>query len=294
MLKVLTFVNILVLRNLSNSRGGEIIGQSDVLVSVIVPARNSAKTMARCLMSVKEQTHKNIEILVIDAFSDDDTYKIASGLGAKVYLLEGERTKAKNFAILKSAGDFLLFIDSDMILEPHVIEGCVRLSLIDRKIGGIIIPERSIGPGFWVRVRDFERSLYAGSKIESARFFVKKYVELAGGFDEGVIAYEESTLPQRIENIGMIVGARISSFILHIEEGFMLRKWLRKKRYYSMSSKLYSMKYEYYAKSQLSVFNRFHIFLGEKKWKTLLRHPVLSSGMFILKTLEFIASMRIN
>jgi glycosyltransferase involved in cell wall biosynthesis len=270
------------------------LARCDALVSVIVPARNSAKTIARCLMSIKEQTHTDIEILVIDALSDDGTYEIASGLGAKVYLLEGERTKAKNFALSKSGGEFLLFVDSDMILEPHVIEECVRLSLLDCKIGGIIIPERSIGPGFWVRVRDFERSLYAGSKIESARFFVKKYVELAGGFDEGVIAYEESTLPQRIENIGMNVDARISSFILHIEDGFMLRKWLRKKRYYSMSSKLYSMKYEYYAKSQLSVFNRFHIFLGEKKWKTLLRHPVLSSGMFILKTLEFIASMRIN
>jgi glycosyltransferase involved in cell wall biosynthesis len=270
------------------------LARCDALVSVIVPARNSAKTIARCLMSIKEQTHTDIEILVIDALSDDGTYEIASGLGAKVYLLEGERTKAKNFALSKSGGEFLLFVDSDMILEPHVIEECVRLSLLDCKIGGIIIPERSIGPGFWVRVRDFERSLYAGSKIESARFFVKKYVELTGGFDEGVIAYEESTLPQRIENIGLNVDARISSFILHIEEGFRLRKWLHKKRYYSMSSKLYSMKYEYYAKSQLSAFYRFHIFLGEKKWKTLLRHPVLSSGMFILKTLEFIASMRIN
>jgi glycosyltransferase involved in cell wall biosynthesis len=283
---------------MSNSMRGEIIGQRikipprDALVSVIVPTRNSAKTIERCLRSVKDQTHRNIEIFVIDAFSDDNTYEIGSGLGANMFLLQGERTQAKNFAVSKSSGEFLLFLDSDMILEPRVVEECVRLSLADSKIGGIIIPERSVGPGFWVRVRDFERSLYAGSKIESARFFVKEFVKLVGGFDEGVVAYEESTLPQKIENIRMTVDARITSFILHIEDGFSLSKWLRKKRYYSISSKSYSMKYENYAKMQLGILYRFHIFLGGGKWKTLIRHPILSAGMFVLKTLEFVASTR--
>jgi glycosyltransferase involved in cell wall biosynthesis len=285
---------------MSNSMGEDIIGQRikiaphDALISIIVPTRNSAKTIDKCLRSVRDQTYRNIEIFVIDAFSNDNTYEIASGLGANVFLLQGERTQAKNFATSKSSGEFLLFLDSDMILEPGVVEECVKLSSLDSKIGGIVIPERSIGPGFWVRVRDFERSFYAGSKIESARFFVKKYVELVGGFDEGVVAYEESTLPQKIENIGMNVDARTSSFILHIEDSFRLEKWLRKKRYYSKSSKSYSIKYKEYAKSQLSIRYRIRIFLGGEKWKTLIRHPTLSSGMFILKALEFIASMRLK
>ena len=50
-----------------------------------------------------------------------------------------------------------------------------------------------------MRVRDFERTLYSGSKIESARFFIKRFVSQVGGFDEDVIFYEESTLPQKIE-----------------------------------------------------------------------------------------------
>src|SRR5690606_28940755 len=87
----------------------------------------------------------------------------------------------------------------------------------------------SVGDGFWIRVRDFERSFYSGSKIESARFFKKQYVKDVGGFDENYVFFEESTLPQKLEKVGMSVNARISSYIMHHEENFNLRGWLRKK-----------------------------------------------------------------
>jgi glycosyltransferase involved in cell wall biosynthesis len=262
-------------------------------VSIIIPTKNSSKTIGKCLESIKEQTHKNFEILIIDNYSSDNTAEIVSRFGTKILLLEGERTKAKNFGISNAVGEFLLFIDSDMILQPHVIEECLRICSENDRIAGVIIPERSIGSGFWVRVRDFERSLYAGSKIESSRFFINKFVTQVGGFDEDVIAYEESTLPKKIEDIGMKVDARIKSFILHVEEGFNLLKWLRKKRYYSASAKLYSNKYKGNATLQLGILYRVRIFLANGKWKILLRHPILSTGVFILKALEFLFSRRI-
>ena len=112
-----------------------------------------------------------------------------------------------------------------------MLKNALEFGLLIGSIVTIIIPERSIGSGFWVRVRDFERRLYEGSKVESPRFFVKNFVTQVGGFDEEVVAYEESTLPQKLEDIGMDVNARITSLILHDEEGFDLRKWLNKKRY---------------------------------------------------------------
>jgi hypothetical protein len=75
-----------------------------------------------------------------------------------------------------------------MILHPYVVEECLRTWNTSRKVTGIIIPERSIGTSFWVRVRDFERKLYEGSKVESAQFFVKSFVTQVGGFDEEVVA----------------------------------------------------------------------------------------------------------
>jgi hypothetical protein len=179
-----------------------------------------------------------------------------------------------------------------MMLQPEVIHNCVEVCLEDSCIAGVIIPEHSIGDGFWVRVRDYERSLYAGTKIESARFFRKKFVTQVGGFDEDIVAYEEATLPCKIEGIGMNVNARITSYIFHIEEGFRIGTWLQKKRYYSETAQTYLKKYKELASLQLSVHHRLKIILGNGNWKYLIKHPVLSLGLFILKLLEFFAFLR--
>ena len=261
-------------------------------VSVIIPTLNSAKTLYKCLESIILQSYENIEIIVIDGYSSDNTTEIASKFNATIYLIAGERTTAKNYGISKSTGDFLFFVDSDMIVQPDVISECVFICSGNRTIVGVVIPERSVGCRFWVRVRDFERTLYTGSKIESARFFRKPFVVQVGGFDEDITFYEESTLPQKLEMRGRIVNKRISSFILHDEEEFDLAKWLRKKHYYSANAALYSRKYPKYAKIQTKISHRIRILLSNCNWKKLIRHPTLSIGLFLLKTLEFFASRR--
>ena len=186
-----------------------------MLVSVVIPTKNNGNTIANCLKSIEDQTYKETEIILVDGFSDDDTARLAQEMDARVITLEGERTKAKNHGLRICRGRYICFIDSDMILGERVIEQCVESC--KGNVAGVIIPERSIGKGFWVEVRDFERSLYSGSKIESARFFDRDIALKAGGFDESVIAYEESTLPQKIEALGYRVDARTSDSILHDE-----------------------------------------------------------------------------
>lgn len=259
------------------------------LVSVIIPTRNSARTIRECLDSINNQSYSNIEVIVIDALSTDETPEIAARLGARVISLDSERASAKNEGISKSCGEFLLFIDSDMVLEKAVVQECVELCKSNKKLGGVIIPERSIGSSFWVRVRAFERSLYAGSKIESARFFKRAPVLRVEGYDEEFVFFEESTLPQRIENLGMDVHTRISSVVLHDESNFEIRKWLGKKKYYYDTAKTYGRKYRY-GKYQMSMRYRAQVFVGNGNWKSLMRHPVLSAGLFTLKILELIAS----
>ena len=259
-------------------------------VSIVIPTINSAKTLYRCLRSIRLQSYKNIEIIVVDAHSLDRTTQIASNFNAKIYLAAGERTAAKNFGISKSTGEFLLFIDSDMILQTAVISECVSMCSYDYNVAGVIIPERSVGTSFWVKVRDFERSLYSGSKIESARFFRKSFVVQVGGFDEDIIFYEESTLHQKLEMLGLIVNKRSNSVILHDEEEFDLAEWLRKKKYYSTNAALYASKFPTYAEIQTKIYQRIRIFTSNSNWKKLVRHPVLSVGLFLLKSLEFLAS----
>jgi len=269
----------------SNLKRVEFIGS----VSVIIPTKNSDSTLRRCLESLRRQTFQNLEMLVVDDKSKDDTTNIAKEFKATIFTIEGERTAAKNFASKRASGDFLLFLDSDMIIEPTVIEKCLR-AMSDPRTGGVIIPEKTVGSGFWIQVRDFERSFYFGTKIESARFFATREVLKVGGFDEDLITYEESTLPQKIEKNGLKTDVRISSFILHDEGNFNLKEWLKKKRYYASTANTYRQRYPVYSKHQMSISYRVGIYLRNGNWIKLLKHPDLTSGLIILKSLEFFFS----
>ncbi len=260
---------------------------SKPLVSIVIPTYNSEKTLPLCLASIKRQTYGNIEVIVVDNFSTDRTVEIARSYGAKVIQVRSERAKAKNIGLKHARGKYVLFIDSDMELTPRVVEECVKLAESDPRIGGIIIPERSIGNNYWARVRDFERSFYAGTPIESARFFRRDLALQVGGYDEDIVFYEESTLPQKIEGLGYNAKSRITSYILHHEEDFSLLKWLKKKYYYSKTACKYKRRYNTYAIKQINLLYRFSLFL---KNKDFYMKPLLALGVIALKFLEYSVS----
>ena len=257
------------------------------LVSVVIPTYNSEKTLAKCLESIKNQTYNNTESIIVDNFSIDKTTEIARGHGANVIKIEAIRSKARNIGIQQSNGHFVLCIDSDMELTENVVKGCVDVFQEGKKVGGIVIPERSIGNNFWVKVRDFERSFYAQTEIESARFFKKDIAQSVGGYEEDVVFYEESTLPQKIADLGFNINLRINSYILHNEYNFALSNWLKKKFFYAKTLCSYARKYKSYAVKQYSLSYRYLIFLKNKKFYS---KPLLAIGVLILKTLEFLSA----
>jgi glycosyltransferase involved in cell wall biosynthesis len=257
------------------------------LVSVVIPTFNSEKTIGKCLDSIKNQTYKNVEIIIVDKNSNDKTVEIAKRYGARVFVVDAkERSEQKNFGIKKAKGKYVLFLDSDMELTPKVIEECY-IKINSENVGGLIIPERSIGNSFWVKVRDFERRFYSGTEIESARFFKTSLVKRVRGFDEEMVFFEESTLPQQIQRLGYSVKVRINSEILHHEENFSLFRWLKKKYYYGKTAFIYRKKYKIYANKQMSLFYRFSIFFSNKRFYS---RPILAFGLCFLKILEYFSA----
>lgn len=258
------------------------------LVSVIIPTFNSERFLEKCICSLESQTCEKLEIIVVDDSSTDSTVEIAERYHCRVIRNPRRgRAEAKNEGIRRSFGEYLVFVDSDMELTPNVISECVDLAENDKLVGGIVIPERSVGNSFWVKVRDFERSFYAGSVVESARFFRARFVKEVGGFEEGLIFFEESTLPYKIQRRGHNVFVRVKSVILHYEEDFSLIMWLRKKFYYGKTVQVYGHKYGDYSRMQTSVWFRFGLFV--KSWRRFLSRPELALGVISLKSLEYLA-----
>lgn len=77
------------------------------LVSINIPTYNSEKTLDQCLSSVKNQTYKKIEIIIIDSYSTDRTIEIAKKFSAEILTAESLAT-ARKTGVEGSKGKYIL------------------------------------------------------------------------------------------------------------------------------------------------------------------------------------------
>lgn len=207
-------------------------------VTVVVPTRNAARTLAACLKSLRAQTYP-CRIVVVDNGSTDGTHEIAERRADIVLEAGPERSAQRNFGARTHPADFLGFIDADMVLEPSVVQEAV--ALLRDGAGSVIIPERTVGTGFWVEVRAFERSFYIGSDaIEAPRFFRREVFERAGGFDEQLTGPEDWDLGQSVRRLAPV--ARTTATIVHDEGSLSYLAACRKKAHYAIGMRRYLAK----------------------------------------------------
>lgn len=99
------------------------------LVSIIVPVHNSEKYIEKCLNSIINQTYKNIEIIVIENGSTDNSLEILKDYKDKIkleILKEPGLSKARNKGLELSNGEYIAFVDSDDTIEPTMIEELIN------------------------------------------------------------------------------------------------------------------------------------------------------------------------
>lgn len=260
------------------------------LVSVIVTTRNNHATLASCLRSIREQTYDNVEIVVVDNNSTDDTKDIAKRYTNHVYNKGPERSTQRNYAVEKASGKYVIIIDSDMELSPEVIAASVAKAESDPAVKGIIIPEESFGEGFWAQCKKLERSFYVGVDwIEAARFYDRAAYRQAGGYDENLVSGEDWDLSQRIGETGKL--ARVEPFIYHNEGRLKLAITLRKKYYYAQQFAKYiaanrgRQTQKQNIANQTGPLTRYKLFFA--KPRHLFRNPFHGLGMLFMKTCEF-------
>ena len=250
------------------------------MVSVIITTKNSATTLNTLLKSIMKQTYKKIETIVVDNNSNDQTKEIARRFTDKVFNKGPERSAQRNFGVDKSKGECVFILDSDMTLEKNVLEECINEAT---EYSAIIIPERSFGEGFWAQFKVFEREFYIDEEdIEAPRFFAKKMFQSFGGYDLSITGPEDWDLPLRMKKAGIQFG-RIKSFILHNEGKYSPWKSAKKKFYYASGARVFLSRHPE------SIINKGNLLFRPvffRKWKKLISSPVLTPGMFFIRTLE--------
>lgn len=253
------------------------------LVSIVVTTKNSAIFLEALLKSLKAQTYKKIEIIIVDNNSSDKTLEIAKKYTYKVFTQGPERSAQRNFGVGKALGKYILILDSDMVLESDVVEEGVLILDSNKDLAGLVIPEKSFGKGFWAKCKAFEREFYIGDEtIEAPRFFRKGLFEDFGGYDLSITGPEDWDLPLRMKKKGLKF-SRVRSFINHNEGNFSPVNSAKKKFYYATKAKEYFRRYPEMVLTQGNLFLRPSFF---KNLPKLLKDPKITLGMFLIKFLE--------
>lgn len=167
-------------------------------VSVIIPSFNHARYIRECVESVLSQSYPEIEIVIIDDGSTDETIDILEEYGDRIRLIRqirGRQARARNIGLKESSGEWIAFLDSDDRYLPSRIEDSVAAVLNDPTIdlvwgdfriinaNGRVIQEIRWAPS----QPDFRLELISGNPICNASVTVKREAlcELKG-FDERV------------------------------------------------------------------------------------------------------------
>lgn len=95
------------------------------LISIIIPVYNAEKYLRECINSIVNQTYENIEIITINDGSSDSSLEVLNNYSKedkriKVYTKQnGGVSSARNFALKKAKGDYIMFVDSDDYLTNN-------------------------------------------------------------------------------------------------------------------------------------------------------------------------------
>ena len=214
------------------------------LVSIVVPT-HGYRNLEKLKNSVESSLYQNFELIIVNR--------------------NQERSIQRNYGIDQSQGEFLLWLDSDQAISPFLLTECV--SMMQKGYDALYVPEIIVANSFFGRVRAFERTFYTGTAIDCVRFL---RLSICPRFDLGLHGPEDSDFDRRVK------GKRgITHNVLYHHDDISIHSYFLKKAYYADSLKAYSIKNPK-DKCLNAYYRCIGVFLENRKWISLLRHPILS------------------
>lgn len=182
-------------------------------VSIIVPTWNEAGYLPKLLESIRRQTVADLEVLVADSGSTDETPEIAAAAGARV--LPGERKgpgEGRNRGARRATGDVLVFADADCILPPDLVAAVLRAVQDPQVIGGVtgFMPSEgnALDRLLFRTANLYQRAMTAIGLPHNAGycfFFRRRAFERLGGINERMLLNETHDLALRSRTVGRFV-----------------------------------------------------------------------------------------
>lgn len=256
------------------------------LVSVIIPTYNSSSTIGACLKSIRAQTYPNVEITVVDNYSNDGTRKIAQSYGAKTLLKGPERSAQMNYGVSNARGEYILRVDSDMVADVDIIEKCLKLCYKEADAVVLpVLPHLSKCNNFWVNCRMLEQKMIIDDMVNVAPRFIKRSVFLAvGGYDETIVAWEDYDLHNRLLKSGYGVTSLQDSALWHLREPSSLKEVVARMLRYGKTGSLglFTKKHGLMGLRQISIIRPS--FIRHRHY--FLTDPLHYVGLLLMKIVQ--------
>jgi glycosyltransferase involved in cell wall biosynthesis len=191
---------------------------SQPLVSIVIPAYNRAGIIRDTIANIFEQTYKNIELVIVDDGSSDDTLQILQSYSSRIKWATQKNagpSAARNHGIRLSAGEIIAFQDSDDAWHPTKIER--QVSLLERggdsvvcclcnctvQLPGIVVRSFENAPvdppideGLWLNPAEVLATRFM--LFNQAVAVRRRFLEKIGGFDESFRLMEDMDLALKL------------------------------------------------------------------------------------------------
>ncbi len=186
------------------------------LVSVIMPAYNSAAFLPQAVASVLEQNYDRIELIIIDDASTDNTSLVLEGFAqnSKIIILRSDQCSgpaaARNYGLSKASGDLIAFLDADDIWMPEKLSRQVRELEENPGLGwnycdGLVV-DTGLNPMYLISDRNnlpegmiYEELMLRHPLIIPSGVLIRKEVfDHSGAFDPAIHGVEDWDLFLRI------------------------------------------------------------------------------------------------
>lgn len=214
------------------------------LISIIIPTYNEERDIENCMDSLKSQSYKPLEIIVVDDGSKDKTIKILKKIkGVRLVKQDhlgpgAARNKGSKFA----KGKILVFVDADMTFDREFISKLTKPILEGTDIGTFTKEELIANPQnkwsrYWSLDRGFkEGRMHPENYPDSQKVFraiLTDKFRQAGGFDISVGYTDDWTLSSKL---GEKANSASGAIIYHrnpdsLKEAFTQAKWMAKRPY---------------------------------------------------------------
>jgi len=272
--------------------------QKGPMVSIIMPVYNRAFMLREVLESLANQTYKNMEVVLVDDGSTDNPQKIARDFGFVNYIYQenGGCSSARNTGIRNARGEILLFIDSDVISPPDLVEIHVRYHSKSRKriVQGQLIRIINLEDAYKMpfTISDYSRCFFDTANV-SVR---KEHMDRIGGFDEENFkkGWEDLDVGIRLLKLGLRLKRLVrKAYVWHYEGDYSqkcIMDFFNDRYNEGKAAVIFYRKYPTYSTKMMTMISPFFFWLSNR----LFNEEYLKSDSFYGKVRELIKRNKIK